>query len=217
MTTAASRRSSRGREWRSQTREHDVGRGGARRWRALPKQPAPARCWNIHDLKAPTRKRSGIGPATVLSITCCTGTAGALMPRPFRDPKRDLAAQNAFKNGFPDAVRKACWTAARRRRHPCASPADAEARFGRMNRLRPCWAPIGTRPEVAAQLIREYIYLYGVRFSKGWYLRLSDHADLEHSMLPAFLPHAGACGFVDKTSCWCSTARPIIAAATCRS
>ena len=36
-----------------------------------------------------------------------------------------------------------------------------EARFGRMNRLRPCWAPIGTRPGVAAQLIREYIYLYG--------------------------------------------------------
>ena len=36
-----------------------------------------------------------------------------------------------------------------------------EARFGRMNRVRPCWAPIGTRPGVAAQLIREYIYLYG--------------------------------------------------------
>ena len=36
-----------------------------------------------------------------------------------------------------------------------------EARFGRMNRIRPCWAPIGTRPAVAAQLIREYIYLYG--------------------------------------------------------
>jgi putative transposase len=33
-----------------------------------------------------------------------------------------------------------------------------EARFGRMNRLRPCWAPIGIRPGVAAQLIREYIY-----------------------------------------------------------
>src|SRR5258707_7119569 len=29
-----------------------------------------------------------------------------------------------------------------------------EARFGRMNRIRPCWAPVGTRPEVAAQLIR---------------------------------------------------------------
>ena len=36
-----------------------------------------------------------------------------------------------------------------------------EARFGRMNRIRPCWAPIGIRPGVAAQLIREYIYLYG--------------------------------------------------------
>jgi transposase len=41
-----------------------------------------------------------------------------------------------------------------------------EARFGRMNRLRPCWAPIGTRPGVAAQLIREYIYLYGAVSSK---------------------------------------------------
>ena len=30
-----------------------------------------------------------------------------------------------------------------------------------MNRPRPCWAPRGIRPEVASQLIREYIYLYG--------------------------------------------------------
>ena len=36
-----------------------------------------------------------------------------------------------------------------------------EARFGRMNRPRPCWAPRSIRPQVAAQLIREYIYLYG--------------------------------------------------------
>ena len=36
-----------------------------------------------------------------------------------------------------------------------------EARFGRINRPRPCWAPICIRPEVASQLIREYIYLYG--------------------------------------------------------
>jgi hypothetical protein len=36
-----------------------------------------------------------------------------------------------------------------------------EARFGRIDRSRPCWAPIGIRPEVASQLIREYIYLYG--------------------------------------------------------
>jgi hypothetical protein len=36
-----------------------------------------------------------------------------------------------------------------------------EARFGRMNRPRPCWAPRTTRPQVASQLIREYVYLYG--------------------------------------------------------
>ena len=36
-----------------------------------------------------------------------------------------------------------------------------EARFGRMNRPRPCWAPNGVRPEVACQLVREFIYLYG--------------------------------------------------------
>jgi transposase len=36
-----------------------------------------------------------------------------------------------------------------------------EARFGRMNRPRPCWAPPGVRPVVASQLIREFIYLYG--------------------------------------------------------
>ena len=61
-----------------------------------------------------------------------------------------------------------------------------EARFGRMNRSRPCWAPIGTRPEVAAQLIREYIYLYGRGRTQGRHLRLSDHADFEYGMFPGF-------------------------------
>ena len=57
-------------------------------------------------------------------------------------------------------MRKAKRAAARRGRRLRIMFVD-EARFGRMNRLRPCWAPIGTRPGVAAQLIREYIYLYG--------------------------------------------------------
>src|SRR5258707_1356832 len=64
------------------------------------------------------------------------------------------------KKGFPDAVRKARRAAARRGRRLRIMFAD-EARFGRMNRPRPCWAPIGVRPEVASQLIREYVYLYG--------------------------------------------------------
>ena len=36
-----------------------------------------------------------------------------------------------------------------------------EARFGRINTPRPCWAPKGVRPGVASQLIREFTYLYG--------------------------------------------------------
>jgi transposase len=57
-------------------------------------------------------------------------------------------------------VRKAKRAAAKRGRRLRVMFAD-EARFGRMNRPRPCWAPTGVRPAVAAQLIREYIYLYG--------------------------------------------------------
>ena len=57
-------------------------------------------------------------------------------------------------------MRKARRAAARRGRRLRIIFSD-EARFGRMNRIRPCWAPVRTRPEVAAQLIREYIYLYG--------------------------------------------------------
>ena len=57
-------------------------------------------------------------------------------------------------------MRKARRAAARRGRRLRIMFAD-EARFGRMNRPRPCWAPIGIRPEVASQLVREYVYLYG--------------------------------------------------------
>ena len=57
-------------------------------------------------------------------------------------------------------MRKAKRAAARRGRGLRVMFAD-EARFGRMNRPRPCWAPRAIRPQVAAQLIREYIYLYG--------------------------------------------------------
>ena len=57
-------------------------------------------------------------------------------------------------------MRKARRAAARRGRRLQIMFAD-EARFGRMNRPRPCWAHIGIRPQVASQLIREYVYLYG--------------------------------------------------------
>jgi len=57
-------------------------------------------------------------------------------------------------------VTKARRTATKRGRCLRIMFAD-EARFGRINSPRPCWAPIGVRPEVACQLVREYTYLYG--------------------------------------------------------
>ena len=71
-----------------------------------------------------------------------------------------MQRKTLLKKHFPDAVRKARRAAARRGRRLRIMFAD-EARFGRMNRPRPCWAPVGVRPEVAAQLVREYVYLYG--------------------------------------------------------
>lgn len=35
-----------------------------------------------------------------------------------------------------------------------------EARFGRINTPRRCWAPQGVRPEVSVQIVREYTYLF---------------------------------------------------------
>lgn len=37
---------------------------------------------------------------------------------------------------------------------------EDEARFGRVNIARKCWAPRGTRPRVDSQIIHEYIYVY---------------------------------------------------------
>jgi len=57
-------------------------------------------------------------------------------------------------------VRKARRVAAARGRPLRVMFAD-EARFGRMNRPRPCFSKLSKLGEVASQLIREYIYLYG--------------------------------------------------------
>src|ERR1700686_2321739 len=116
---------------------------------------------NIHDLKTAYEKAIGhpTSDSTVYNLLHRHGWR-KLMPRPFH-PKRNLGAEIDFKKkGFAEAVRKARRIAARRGRRLRIMFAD-EARFGRINRPRPCWAPKGVRPGVAAQLIREYTYLYG--------------------------------------------------------
>ena len=103
---------------------------------------------NIHDLKAAYEK--AIGHETSKSMIY--NGWRKLMPRPFH-PRRDITAQNAFKKWLSKCCEES--------QAGCPAGEAVAARFGRINRPRPCWAPIGIRPEVASQLIREYIYLYG--------------------------------------------------------
>ena len=66
-----------------------------------------------------------------------------------------------------------------------------EARFGRMNRIRPCWAPLGTRP-AGRRAAHPPIHLSLRRgFAQGRHLRLLDYADLEYGKLPGLPPSAG--------------------------
>ena len=70
-----------------------------------------------------------------------------------------------------------------------------EARFGRMNRPRPCWAPTGVRPKVACQLVREFIFLYGAIRSKdgasAFLILPSSDSECFQIFLDAASPAAG--------------------------
>ena len=112
---------------------------------------------NIHDLKAAYEKAIGhpTSNSTIYNLLARHDWR-KLMPRPFH-PDRDLEAQKDFKKRFRSEVTKARLLASAQGRPLRIMFAD-EARFGRMNRPRPCWAPKGVRPEVACQLIREFTY-----------------------------------------------------------
>ena len=102
-------------------------------------------------------------------------------------------------------MRKARRAAARRNRQLRIMFTD-EARFGRMNRIRPCWAPIGMRPAVAAQLIREYIYLYGAVSPKDGTCVYLIMPTSNTACFQVFLDVL-ARSLPGKISCWFSTAR----------
>src|SRR4030081_3935828 len=100
---------------------------------------------NIHDLKAAYERAIGhaTSNSTLYNLLARHGWR-KLMPRPFH-PKRDIAAQNAFKKMLSKCCEES--QADCRQARPRIMFAD-EARFGRINRPRPCWAPIGIRREV---------------------------------------------------------------------
>jgi hypothetical protein len=79
-----------------------------------------------------------------------------------------------------------------------------EARFGRMNRIRPLLGTIGTRPTVAAQFIREYIDLYGAVATENGTCVYLIMPTSNTACFQAFLDVRRASLFA-KTSCWFST------------
>jgi hypothetical protein len=109
-------------------------------------------------------------------------------------------------------VRKARRAAVQRGRRLRIMFAD-EARFGRMNRPRPCWAPAGIRPEVASQLIREYIYLYGAVSPKDGICVYLIMPTSNTACFQTFL-NVLSRRFARQDICWFSTALPTIVAET---
>lgn len=60
-----------------------------------------------------------------------------------------------------------------------------EARFGRINDIKRCWAPVKVRPEVIKQTVRGYTYAYGAVSpldGKADFLILPDMNSLEMGM-----------------------------------
>ena len=176
-TRVASRRSSRSQRAAANTRKCGVAEDKVLA-RTVCRMAGAGEMLNIHDLKAAYEKTIGhaTSDSTVYNLLHRRGWR-KLMPRLFH-PKRDLAMQNAFKkNRFPDAVKKARRVAARRGRRLRIMFAD-EARFGRMNRIRRCRAPIGTRPRGRCPIHPRIHLFVGGDLSQGRHLRVFDHADL---------------------------------------
>ena len=76
-------------------------------------------------------------------------------------------------------------------------------------------APIGTRPAVAAQLIREYIYLYGAVSPKDGICVYLIMPTSNTACFQAFLDVLSR-KFAGRTFSWFSMARPTIAVANSR-
>lgn len=79
-------------------------------------------------------------------------------PRPTH-PKGRESVREAFKKNFKSLVSFAKKQAVSKRLSLRIMFQD-EARFGRINNLRKCWVPLGYRPTVGKQMIREYTYVY---------------------------------------------------------
>jgi len=82
-----------------------------------------------------------------------------LKPRS-RHPKSAPEEQETFKNTFPQQVEQILEQRNPSDARPVLLMAEDEGRFGRTGKLTDCWCPAGSRPTIARQQVRQYIYAY---------------------------------------------------------
>ena len=83
-----------------------------------------------------------------------------LTARPFH-PRKDEAAQQAFKENFKDIVTAALPTEVKEKGTPVEFWFQDEARVGQQGTLSRIWAPIGSRPAMVRDNRRANAYIYG--------------------------------------------------------
>jgi len=82
-----------------------------------------------------------------------------IAPRP-RNPRTKPEDREAFKNNFHNLVEEVIKSFDPNDTRPLLLLFQDEARFGRINALRRCWAPCGIRPHVDFQVVRQFTYVY---------------------------------------------------------
>src|SRR5436305_980889 len=105
------------------------------------------------------KPKSDMRSMTARSIACSLVTVGASSCRvpgiQKRIPKRRRSLKNfAAQAQAAVATREAC------DKRPVLIMAQDEGCFGRISRVKRCWAPPGVRPHAPAQVVREYVYVY---------------------------------------------------------
>jgi hypothetical protein len=74
--------------------------------------------------------------------------------------KQTKKPRKSSKKNFDAEVKEVLKTREPEDKRPVMIMAQDEGRFGRINTPRRCWAPIGIRPTVFSQMVRQYIYAY---------------------------------------------------------
>src|SRR5207237_8438840 len=91
---------------------------------------------------------------------CSIATTGAKWPPKHDIPRPSQACKTNGKKTLPQEL-EAVLTAQAVRERPIRLMFQDEARFGRMARIRRCWAPAPLRPVVFNGYEREFTYVYG--------------------------------------------------------